>query len=103
MSSDYDIGREHERLCDRVAELEAEQAEHKVAEALLLERIAVLESWGHHHSEEPTPMEEPEPEPEPEPEEEPEEEQEEEQEEPAPMAEVPPERKHLLHRVIWSR
>ena len=104
MSSEYDIGREHERLCERVAELEAGNADRQVADALLLERITVLESTSHHHSEP-----EPDPEPDPEEQEESEEEAEEESEEaeepepePEPVAEVPPERKHLLHRVIWS-
>ena len=108
LSSEYDIGREHERLCERVAELEAGTAERVVADALLLERITVLESKSHHHSE-------PEPDPEPDPEEQEEAEEEaeeaEEQEEPEPepepeqepVAEVPPERKHLLHRLVWSR
>jgi len=108
LSSEYDIGREHERLCERVAELEAGNADRQVADALLLERITVLESRSHHHSEP-----EPDPEPDPEEQEESEEEAEEAEEEseeaeeepepePEPVAEVPPERKHLLHRVIWS-
>jgi hypothetical protein len=104
LSSEYDIGREHERLCERVAELEAGNADRQIADALLLERITVLESRSHHHSEP-----EPDPEPDPEEQEESEEEAEEESEEaeepepePEPVAEVPPERKHLLHRVIWS-
>ena len=109
MSSEYDIGREHERLCERVAELEGQLSDRGVADALLLERITVLESTSHHHSE-PTPDPEPDPEEEDESEEEAEEAEEESEEaeeepepEPEPVAEVPPERKHLLHRVIWSR
>lgn len=97
----FEIGVAHQQLCDRLSEMERQAEERRLSDALLLERIQVLESSAHHHSE-------PEPEPEPEPEEEVEEEQEEVAEEepepePEPVAEVPPERKHLLHRVIWSR
>ena len=100
----FELGIAHQQLCDRLSELEVKEEERRLADALLLERIQVLESSAHHHSEpepEPEPEDEPEeeeiedtPEPEPEPEDEP---------EPEPVAEVPPERKHLLHRVIWSR
>jgi cell division protein FtsN len=100
----FELGIAHEKLHERVCELEAQNEERRVADALLLERITVLESKSHHHSE-------PEPEPEPEEEEEEEEETEEQEEEvteeepepePEPVAEVPPERKHLLHRVVWG-
>ena|SRR5215467_1011956 len=103
----FEIGVAHQQLCDRLSELEVHEEERRLADALLLERIQVLESRSHHHSEPELVEQDPEPalepEPEPEPEEEPEEEEAEPEPEPEPIAEVPPERKHLLHRVIWSR
>lgn len=107
----FELGIAHEKLCERLSELEASEAERRLADALLLERIQVLESRSHHHSEP-----EPEPEEESEEEEETEEEKQEEEEageeiheeapdpepEPEPVAEVPPSRKHLLHRVVWG-
>jgi len=104
----FEIGVAHQQLCDRLTLLEGRDADRQLADALLLERIQVLESASHHHSEDPEPQEE-------EHQEEVEEEQEEQEEndevipetepepEEEPVAEVPPERKHLLHRVIWSR
>ena len=96
----YDHGKEHAELCRRVDELEAELAERRLADGLLLERLAVAESRLHDH-----PVEEPEEEEEEEAEEEevslPEAEEESEPEIES-VAEVPPERKHLLHRTVWG-
>jgi len=79
--------------------MEAELADRRLADGLLLERITVMESKLHDH-----PVEEPAEEP-------PAEEEVEEEvglaepeveSEPEPIAEVPPARRHLLHRMVWG-